>query len=529
MALLRKPWFLSLLSGILLFLSWPVLPFPFLIFIAFVPLLLLEDLYYKNPGTSRPFRYYIFGTMLLWNLCTTWWIWNASPAGAVAAVLINALLQSLPWLGFHLTRKTFGDKLAYPSLVFYWIAMEYLHFNWDFSWPWLTLGNVFAQHPDWVQWYEYTGASGGSLWIWMVNIGLFKAIQHRSYLRLSRPAFWLVAAFVFSWYCLHRYQTNAGKTPSPSAEILVVQPNIDPYTDKFEGMDPMSQVEVMIGLSNATKTDSTRLVLWPETSLTENLVEDRFDQFQTYQRVQEWIDSNPRFTLISGASTYRIYEEGEKLSPTARKSRYGDYFYDAYNSALLFEAGQPTKIYHKSKLVPGVEMMPYPQIFGFLESLAINLGGTSGSLGTNNRAEVFDTKAGKAAPIICYESVYGDYVTEYVRGGASILAIITNDGWWQNTPGYKQHFHYGRLRAIENRRYIARSANTGISGFIAPDGHIMQQSAWWTETALREKVPVSSETTFFSQSGDYIGKTMAALAVLIFLSTLVKRKTRKGY
>ncbi|MFN5921205.1 MAG: apolipoprotein N-acyltransferase, partial [Bacteroidota bacterium] len=121
------------------------------------------------------------------------------------------------------------------------------------------------------------------------------------------------------------------------------------------------------------------------------------------------------------------------------------------------------------------------------------------------------------APVICYESVYGEYVSEYIRKGANLICIITNDGWWGNTPGYRQHFDYAKLRAIETRRYVVRSANTGISGFIDDRGQAMQQSGWWQPAVLRQKVQLNSSLTFYVRYGDYIG-TIAV--VMLFLKLL---------
>src|SRR5688500_18262237 len=124
--------------------------------------------------------------------------------------------------------------------------------------------------------------------------------------------------------------------------------------------------------------------------------------------------------------------------------------------------------------------MPFPELFRSLEKVTINLGGTMESLGTQSNLTVFTDPEGlTVAPVICYESVYADYSTEYMRAGANLIFIITNDGWWDDTQGYIQHLHICKLRAIENRRQIARSANTGISCFIDEFGNISQATGWW--------------------------------------------------
>ena len=193
-------------------------------------------------------------------------------------------------------------------------------------------------------------------------------------------------------------------------------------------------------------------------------------------------------------------------------------YYDVFNSALLIDASPGVQIYHKSKLVPGVEKMPYPKLFGFLEKLAVKLGGTSGSLGHNGGAEVFTTEYHYTiAPVICYESIYGEYLSAFINKNADLICVITNDGWWGNTPGIHQHFDYARLRAIETRRYIARAANTGISGFIDAKGTVLANSEWWKEASIKMVINLNSGKTFYVEYGDYIGKLAAILALLNIL------------
>ena len=130
----------------------------------------------------------------------------------------------------------------------------------------------------------------------------------------------------------------------------------------------------------------------------------------------------------------------------------------------------------------------------------------------------------KVSPIICYESVYGEFVTEYVRAGATVLAIMTNDAWWGNTPGHKQHMAYARLRAIETRRPIVRSANTGISGFISPLGQVTSQLDYDRKGVLTKSVTPQTKTTLYVQYGDYIFRLVAFLAAFLFLFTFARKK-----
>ena len=127
------------------------------------------------------------------------------------------------------------------------------------------------------------------------------------------------------------------------------------------------------------------------------------------------------------------------------------------------------------------------------------------------------------APVICYESIYGEFTATQVRKGAELLCVLTNDGWWGDTPGYKQHFSFSRLRAIETRRWVIRSANTGTSGIINEYGEVMAQTLYWKPAVLSATVPLLKTQTIFSQQGDYIGRSFSFVAVLIILFAFSKK------
>ena len=161
--------FLALLSGLLFALSWPSTGFFPLIFFAFIPLLILEK---ESKNGSQVF-WYSFFTFFLFNVITTYWIYHATIVGAIIAFIINSTLMAFSFWLFHKIKTITKEKLGYFSLIVLWISMEYLHLNWDLSWPWLTLGNVFATNPYIIQWYEFTGFLGGTLWVILVNLLLY--------------------------------------------------------------------------------------------------------------------------------------------------------------------------------------------------------------------------------------------------------------------------------------------------------------------------------------------------------------------
>lgn len=425
------------------------------------------------------------------------------------------------WI-FHIVKRRLL-KSAYCQLatanwlfVISWIAFEYFHHRWDLTWPWLTLGNAFAKNHTWIQWYEFTGVPGGSLWVLALNLFFFEWLNGK-----PKKVFVIVPAIlipiVISYFIYYSY-----KEKENPVNIVCVQPNIDPYSEKFSGMNFEEQLNKMLALAKEKIDSTTDYLVFPETALTEEIWENDLEQTASIKILKEFLKPYPKLKIITGASTWYLYKEGEKLSVTARKFKQEDGYYDAYNTALQIDSSNKIQIYHKSKLVPGVERMPYPAVFGFLGKLAIDLGGMSGSLGTQDERTVFTGKEG-IAPVVCYESIYGEYVGDYIKNGAALIFIITNDGWWRDTPGYKQHLLYGRLRAIESRRSIARSANTGISCFINERGDFSQETEWWKPAVIKASINSNSEKTFYTKFGDIIGRVCFYLSGLILCFTLAAR------
>jgi len=222
-----------------------------------------------------------------------------------------------------------------------------------------------------------------------------------------------------------------------------------------------------------------------------------------------------------------LYERDATLPITARMLEGVHRGMDVYNAALLVRRDGTTEPYHKSKLVPGVEELPFEKWLGPISALALDLGGTTGSLATQEEREVMASGDLRLAPVICYESIYGDHVAAHVRNGATLLVIMTNDAWWSDSPGYKQHLAYGRLRAIETRRCIARSANTGISGFIDQRGELHDTTNWWTPDARRATLLARNDLTFFAKHGDYIGIAAEILASLLIIALIIGVITKR--
>ncbi len=492
------------------------------IFIAFTPLLLIENYFSVGDGIRRKKLKFIgltYVTFLFWNLGVTWWVWNASAGGALMAFLCNSLLMTIVFVTFSNIKNKINKPWSIWLLLPIWLAWEYGHTLWDLTWPWLTLGNIFAFKPNWIQWYEFTGTSGGSLWTLCVNILLFKIITSSNFSlkKTYKPLAAILIPIAFSYLILFTYKnTSALKEQN----IVVVQPNIDPYNEKFDIGYNDQFLAMLYQIKGKVNSETNYLVL-PETFVTGmtwyGLNEDNLNSCEEVIWFRDSLLTKfPNLNIITGACTFTIYTDTKNISSTARKQQNGS-FVDFYNTGLQINL-QKTQSYHKSKLVPGSELMPFPALLKPLESLAIDMGGTIGSLGIQKERDVFEGNNGiKVAPVICYESIYGDYCTEYIRKGANFIFIITNDGWWGNTPGYKQHLNYGRLRAIETRRCIARSANTGVSAFIDEKGNISQSTNWWEKAVIQASLKPNDELTFFVKFGDLISKLSFIIASILLV------------
>ncbi len=527
----------SILSGLILTLAWPVNGFPGLLFIGLVPLLFVED--YISNRRDKFFRFsflfYSYPAFFIWNLLTTWWIYNSTLGGAIMAVVLNSLFLAIVFQVFSWAKRQLSSKMAgYFALASFWIAFEYLHLNWMISWPWLTLGNGFASYYNWVQWYEYTGVMGGTLWVLVVNVVIYEGIRNlkfepeRSGTRRSQIQNSTILLFITSLLIIvpilisFSIYRNYTEKPDP-VNFVVVQPNVDPYSEQYS-LPPPEVVNRIMTLAAPLLDSTTNFLIAPESAIQEDMWENDMNTFFTLKLLRNVIRKYPELNILIGGSTFKAYEEGEALSRSARKFRDSDGFYDAYNTAILINASDSMQLYHKSKLTPGVEALPSFKGFKWLEKFAINLGGTVGSLGTDDHRKVFWTNnTTRVSPIICYESVFGEFFAEFVSNGAQIMIIITNDGWWGDTPGHRQHFTFAHLRTIETRRSIARSANTGISAFIDQRGDAFNVTKYWEPAAIKGTLNANSTLTFYVKHGDYIARIAVWLTCILLLISLSVR------
>ena len=510
---------LAILSGGLLTAAWPTWGIAPLVFIGFVPLLLLEDRIAH--GEKGKLFWLSFLTFLLWNVATTWWVWNATPA-AIAAWVLNALFMAIVFNVFHLTKKkVFNKPWGNFILIPYWMAFELLTYLWAAKWPWLNLGNVFSSHHEWIQWYEYTGVAGGTLWILLVNIMIANIIQFFKsretkplFINIGVEAALLLLPIVFSTYIYKHYEDQGKET-----EVIVVQQNCDPWNEQFDHQFDAQVIQNNINLSLPLVTPNTRFVVSSESAIQEGIWLDKTQDARALNTLHDYIQRFPQMAFIIGGTTYEWVPQGMEDDFPARQIGNSDKYYYCHNSALLIDA-DAMQYRNKSQLTPGVEAIP--EWMGFLKNFSITMGIARGTLKTDPESKVMAFGDHKAGVAICYESAFGEYVGSFCKKGADLLFVITNDGWWGDTPGYKQHFEFSKLRAIENRRCIARSANTGRSGFFNQRGDVLQQTQYWVPDAIRETLKANDKVTFYAKHGDYLSRIAVYLTFVLLITWIAK-------
>ena len=544
-----KKWYIKLafgvLSGLLLALSWcPVVGIALISLLALVPLFWLSDISLKE-GKRNAFGRGIllfYPAFFIFNLITTYWIAYCTLPGAAAAVIANALLQTLVFALWHACRKQIKNSVLQAILLIsFWVSFEYLHLNWDLTWPWLTLGNVFATSPAIVQWYSVTGALGGTVWILLVNFLIYKdplfgwerKKQPRKHGAIL-PAACMIIPILISLPMI-RYADRHIEREIP-IEAVIVQQNTDPWVEEYS-LTNDEEIQRVLDVAKPYVSEKTNLVVTPESAIAHSIEMDilrshKFFEEDTRYKGFALLDSvisrYPNVNFVLGLSTIGIYDR--MMSSVSQEVAPGK-FAEWYNTAGFYNKNGLVSYYHKSRLVPGVEKMPFPKIFGFLGKVLIELGGSNSSLGTDTKQRTFpfesDGHKVSAGTGICYESVYGELMGRFVKNGANVLCVITNDSWWKDSPGHRQHFEMSRLRAVETRRYVLRAANGGFSGVIDPLGKVLEKTNYDERTSLHPKVYAQDRMTFYVKHGDYIARISVVFALIGIVFVLISAVLRK--
>ena len=486
----NTPWLQSVMAAILLWLSFPPYNLGLLQIPAFILLLRLS----VTSVSVRQMIYYAYPSFVLWNLFTTYWLMMASVSAGVAAILANAALMLIP-LGL-IRRFTLSDMNPVGSSFLsatVWVSYEFLHHQWDLAWPWLTLGNAWSNLTGAIQYISVTGIWGVSFWVVFTAALSYHAIKTASGPIIKSTALVFFAFPIFSVLAM----INIHQPSDEPFHVTVVQPNSNSY-ERYGGYPSLDDlVTHLLELSDSARTDSTQLIAWPENALDDAVTLSNPQIMRIRDSLRVW-DTE----LITGSGYLKYYRDED--APDIIRGINSGYAYNFFNAAFHIQPERPTEVYEKGRLVPVVERFPFVELFNRIDRFGWVNWGALNSYGLGKEATVFQVGEGHTPALICYDSVFPGWVNDFVNNDADFLTIITNDGWWGDSNGHIQHFAYARLRAIEQRRWIARAANNGISGIISPDGKVQLETEYWTEDAFSYKIYQSDKMTFYGRFGDWL-------------------------
>lgn len=535
----KKFFFPVLIAGIFYGLSFPPVNFYFLIFFSFV---ILIDITFKSSNLKKViFRTY--SVFLFAGLIGISWIAlsgmreNADPfliVGGIFVIFVYPLFFIPPFILFYFINKNLFSKFqSYISLIifpFLWTGFEYVQTLGQINFPWLFAGNSQTYNLEKIQFAEYTGVFGVSFWICTVSVLIYFLLHNlanKQFKLISSKSISLIFIIILTYFIPDIYNTFSKKNSDDEGKLKIgiVQPNINPWI-KWTGR----QKDMVTGYAEQIKqiyseNPDVKLVILPETALAYYFREKIFEE--RYNILKNLSDSL-KLPLLIGTPDLQVYQDLESAPNDAKIMKSSGLKYDTYNTAVLFEPGKEKdefQLHQKIKLVIGSERMPYQELLPFTKNL-IEWGVGIGNWQIGNDTNIFILPGNeKFNTAICYESVYPEFFADFVNKGADFSVIITNDGWWGKLFGTYQHNRFAIFRAIENRRWIARCANTGISDFIDPEGNIYEETKIEDKTNIVFNVGLRKEKTFFTVNGDLFSKVCLLIGFLIFaISFFFKRK-----
>ena len=527
---LKRDRLLALLSGLLFGLAFPPFPIPYLIFVALIPFFYLiskrESLAEINSIT--------YLTTFVFTLITLYWVgsWTkeADPFLMISGILlmfVNPAVYLIPSTLFYFSRKLFSKRTAVYLFPLFWVSFEYAYSLTDLRFPWLTLANSLPKFNLFIQAADVIGAYGISLLVLYINLFLYLTIQDFYENKKLHKKYTMAVLLLFIIPLLYGViRIKLFKMPEENIKVGLVQPNLNPW-DKWEAGNLDEQLDLYLELSRTAVKKNAKIIIWPESALPVYLLVGNY--FTQVNRIQQFADSNDVF-IMTGMPDANFFFDKDEAPPDAKVSKNIGMYYVSYNSILLFspQSFQVQK-YGKMKLVPFGEKVPFVESLPFLGDLIKWQVGIS-SWNVGREQVVFDFIEGvqlKVGGVICIESIYPDFVAGFVQKGANIIAVVTNDSWYGYSSGPFQHKEIAALRAIENRRFVVRAANGGISAIIDPLGRTVQQTKLFERDVLIGDAGINNSLTIYSRFPLVIPLTCSFVSIVVILFFIYKKTIDK--
>jgi apolipoprotein N-acyltransferase len=543
---------LAIISGILLALSFPPSQLNLLAFVAFVPLLFIisdEDIKHKY--------LLIYITFFIYHTGSNWWISSWSKETDPFLLLSGLVLDFFhpifflfPFWLFFIVKKHKSKNFAINLFPFLYVTFEWLHSLGDLSYPWLTIGYTQMSNIFWIQFIDITGIYGSSFLILFANIIILKLInlkiesQSTNFFKLilnskiGMQYFLIIVLIIFLPYfytliSIKKYDYFSNLKKENYLNIGIIQPNINPWAKWSESTTGQIEKHFHISDSLIKSSGNLDLIIWSETAIPYVYLD--FNSLQDLSLITNWIKKE-NINLLTGIAEFYLVPHGEKPPKWSKRFVFdSSQYYMTYNSAILLSPyyspiNQTNYFtYRKTRLTPFAENFPMKDLIPFAAEW-LNWGVGISNWNVGNGAKVLNLKTkkkeAKVGPIICIESIYPDYVRQFTTKGAKMLIIITNDGWYDHTVGPAQHYMIACARAIENRRYIARVANTGISGFISPFGNSLKELPQYKSIGTSMLLPLLDEKTFYVEYGDWLAYLSASISLVALIYSLVQKRKK---
>jgi apolipoprotein N-acyltransferase len=491
-----KPWIQAIISGIAIGITYHPFNIGFLAWIGFTPLL---HIFIHGDSKSNVINGYIFG--LTYNLTAFYWIGSNSGAdiitvisSLIAAVLYLSIYWSFAGLIFSIIpayqRRPIGNFL-FPFLI---VTIEWFRSFGPLGFPWANLALTQSKYIYILQILEITGSYGISFIVISINVIIYNALKKKAFIKDGLIPV-IVLLIGISLVGLARIKSL--NETRKEIKAAIVQPNIDP---NIKWQEKKKIISFMDSLHHEAAKLNPDIIVFPESALPSYLTID----YKTRKMLQETVN---KYSIPLLTGTIDVVKENGITN--------------YYNSAMWLTPNSDFKTYSKIHLVPFAEYDLFPEIFHPLTWLNINI--HRGSFKSGNEYKIFNYKNISFSDIICYESSIPRIVREFVLRGSELLIIQTNDGWIGNSYGPHQHFELARLRAIENRIPVLRSANTGISGIIKPDGTVQRKIGLNKKLIFKEKIKIINSGSIYTHYGDIFALVCFFITSLISAISCKKR------
>ena len=527
----KREFLFGLLSGILLGLSYPPVPFPYLIFAGLIPYLIVIE---KRKTLAEINRFTYF-TAFIFNIITLYWVgsWTKDAdtflmvAGTVL-MFFNPIVFLIPSTLYYFARKHFSLRTSLLLLPWFWLFYEYIYSITDFKFPWLSLSNSLPYFLSYIQVAEWIGSYGLTILIVYVNVFGYLSLKMWKKdvkLRWAEPVILLLLILLPIIY--GQFKLNIEQEVKEKVKVGLIQPNLNP-NKKWELGNLKKQLDLYLELSQKAINQNAEIIIWPETALPVYLLNKRYKTHKA--RIQNFVNKS-NITLATGMPHAEFFYDLENAPVEAKPLKNSNGVYTSYNSILYFAPGRITEQYGKIKLVPFGEKVPLVDVFPVLGKwIKWNVGISSWNTGTDTlvySSEINENLSVNIGGIICIESIYPDFVSSFVKKNADFIAVVTNDSWYGNSSGPYQHKEISVLRAVENRKPVVRAANGGISCIINSLGQTVASSEMFSQDVIVGDIELNDEKSFFSSYYLLLPIISILVAIFIILISIINKFRRR--